>query len=323
MKSKELKQTLFMKSRVVIIIFLLTLISCQVDSQKQEKKSINKDRIAIPFQYENYKTIIIDAILDDSIVQKICFDTGGKGLLVSERLRETLNSPMKMLLGKSYNSIFDCKIDFLPESHPFFEIWGEKFAIIGLCSFEEKVIEVSFKNKQISLFDNISEIDELLGFQKIRMIRVDDGIKFKLQSEIYIQGKSVIVNLMLDTGYNGAISLNREFMSFFCLDTKKTIKGNSFTTSGSSKFVTSYADSIKIDNIITVVNQKIQLTEETFPLADGLIGTAILDNFTLVIDVKNSELYLKRKPMVKYVFSPSHGCFIFASKKHHVKLSQL
>lgn len=173
--------------------------------------------------------------------------------------------------------------------------------IIGADFFYDKIVEINFNQNKIKIHKNKSSVNE--NFKKIPITVKDDG-KFYIYLDLQITDSISAKGLfMIDTGSEFAISLNRYYsdsLNLFDKIDKKILKQvkNGGIGGDTYKFLIK-AKHVKIskfilDNIlISCSKQKHGASVMTNNQRVGTIGNLFLQNFDIVFNIPEKELYLK------------------------------
>lgn len=282
---------------VPLLLLLCMLVSC-VGKSTDIVENTSSDSIpegAIPFEYDfkMKRQIIIPGTLNDSIPMKYWFETGARIPIFSDSLNfkkkdlslyeERVYSPMKIRIGnweRTYGDTINPAY-YVNKNHQrvsgihlLFEWYGNNSAVITWQFFKNKIIEISFSNLYIR------EIDDFTDFSEFEGIKLENENNFLgIPVVIFTQGKEIKEILTFDTGFNGGITLNRNLKTKYNLETDYL-----------------KVDTLKIGNDYLMNNISFgfpsKKIKHKFPFS-GLMGTKILENFDMVLDLKNYYLYLK------------------------------
>ena len=260
-------------------VFFLLCAVCFTLSCKQQQ---TVDTKTIPFEYDDkmLKLIIFKATLNDSIPLNVMFDTGGSSsdILLSDSLAELLADTMANLQIGAYKST--CPIDVRDKNHPSLRYFD---AMIGWQFFKDKIIEISYQHKYIRELDSIPVSNDFFP------IRMDNQLKIPVK--VYVQGKCIEDNILVDTGNNGSVSLGKYFIDRYEIDLTDAYHGTSMTTGGLLP-----GGSIPVDSIVlgrfALPDVIISFSTMGNPRMK-MIGNRVLEHFTVILDLKNYYLYLK------------------------------
>lgn len=286
--------------RQVLIILFSILLSCNENKSHSTGLAV-RDSIpegAIPFEYDfkMKKQIMIPGTLNDSIPMRYMLETGARTPIFSDSLHfekkdsssyeERVYSPMKVRMGnweKTYGDVTNPAY-YVNKNHQrangmhlLFVWYGDNAAYIPWQFFEGRIIEISFSKLYIREIEDVSDLSE---FDVIKMEYKNR--RFGIPVVISTLGKEIKETLVFDTGFNGRITLNRNLKAKYNIeadyvktDTPDTLKiGNNYLTD---------------KNYIGFPSERVK---KEYPFS-GLLGTQVLQNFDMILDLKNYYLYLK------------------------------
>lgn len=290
------------------ILFLFALLACSSNSSKQDVSEEN-DSIpegAIPFEYDFKlkKAILIPGTLDDTIPLRFWLETGSGAVVFSDSLtgeseeeikagkyNTKVNKPMTIKIGEWVQTYGD-GIDayYLDKNHYAFDWLGSDIAFIPWDFFDKKIMEISFTKQYIR---ELSNTKDLTGYDSVKIL-VENNL-LGIPSTVMLQDKTIKENLTLDTGFNGTVSFDNSIVSKYNMVPDSAYFGKSHGTSGLNKAFSYSADTIIVGSNIVTKDYSIGFSLEKqrkYPFS-GLIGNKFLDNFDIVLDLKNYCLYLK------------------------------
>ncbi|MDL2241306.1 hypothetical protein LJB91_00140 [Bacteroidales bacterium OttesenSCG-928-L03] len=285
-----------MKVYISLLWIAVLLFSCSSKERNEQEvtKIINN---VIPFEYggENTKHILFDSFINDSILVKIFFDTGvvDTKILISDSLKNRLDTTAFLRIG-NLGKLVD--LWFMDKDYPFFEIFGSNAVLVGWRFFEDTIIEISYHDKCLKILPELPE--SLDDYKSIKLYKNDLG--FLLVPMIaYIQGKQIKKGVLIDTGSDGSLALS------FKDAVKNQLNMDSArvqTSYGITDSIKSY--SLKTDSIAILLDRNTEITGYT--IANGInasfvdvdrnvamLGNSFLENFELILDLKDYYLYLK------------------------------
>ena len=246
---------------------------------------------SIPFAY-NYNNIVIDAIINDTIRTKVLFDTGTYGLLVVDSLNVYDGSESKKYLqiGNIRKEYYDYPkgiLDSSPKENPVFRTLGVG-AVAGWEIFEDKIIQISYKDKCIKVFDNI---EEPIGYSRLEMRNENNC--WGVPGTIILHGKCIEEYVLVDTGNGTTLTLNAYIQDKYAIDLTNTQQGYTSTTAGREQRSIVTCDTIKVGDSF-MVNQRVAFRDisRRSPFA-GLLGNSFLGKQELILDFKNGICYIK------------------------------
>jgi predicted aspartyl protease len=99
---------------------------------------------------------------------------------------------------------------------------------------------------------------------------------------------------MIDTGFNGFVTLSAKHVEGLEIDTTNAFYGKSTVSGGFHPGFSILADTIKIGNLFTA-NQDMRIEFDNVISSEiALLGTETLENFSVILDLINFDLYLKK-----------------------------
>jgi predicted aspartyl protease len=243
---------------------------------------------------------MIKGNINDSIPQRFLFDTGAQQLVVLNKLKEKIKSPISSLQLGDVRFPSDLKVYFLSDNHPFSYIYdADDVAVLAWSFLDGKTFGLFFTDKNLKIWDDIKDVENLSEYDSIQIERKDQS--FYVPVSIIIQDKKIEEKLLFDTGSNGYIDFDKTMVSKYNLDLECIPVGKGFGA-GTGKYNDKralIADTIKIGKqIITEEKQYIGFFNEAIfnskSIGCGLLGLSVLRHFDFIIDSKNNYLYLKR-----------------------------
>lgn len=278
----------------VLSIFTVILFCLNIHAQTNSNIAI--DSVYANFDRNMKRVFICEAVIEDSIDTKIFFDTGTYGLIVSDSLKiwDKTTNPKKIKIGNNYKSYLSYpfgNLDEMPTRNPVFSLLGVG-AVVGWDFFEGKIIELSYKHQYIKLLESVEDLTNL-GYKCIPMKRSRNV--WGVPSEVVINGKKFNVDLMIDTGNTGALVFNYDMIDKFQIDSKNMSDKSVGASVDSKQRKTTKAESICIlsSDKITDVNIAFRSTDRRSPF-DGILGNVYFQNFSVILDFQNGDLYLKK-----------------------------
>ena len=291
-----------------ILFTLSLLLYCSYAFCENTNDSISK---VVSFEYDSKmeRTIILEAKINDSIRSRMILDTGWSGLFVPQRFlakdvvenmakeEEGVNVSIKVSIAnkweytypKDWTAAFD-------STHIFNTVYGEDISIADWKIFQDKIIEISFKDKTLRELEG-SNIEAYLAqdYDSIKLKR-EDNVRLGIPVTICIQGREVTEYLLLDTGSNGAISFNSNVAPRNEIDLENPMyEGASRTGMGNVRSVSLPIDFLSIgryrlENIETVAFYREGQRQAPF---SGLLWTSVLMNYKIILDLKGFYIYIK------------------------------
>lgn len=196
------------------------------------------------------------------------------------------------------------------EAHPLFEdIINDKahLAAFDWKFFENKIIEISYRYKYMKELpdtksldgydkvkiktENIADVDSLPYYGKnkaVKDIKCIENNRLGVPITIIVQGKKIEEYVFLDTGYNRALTFNPEIIPKYDIGPEGAAEVKDW------KYVF-YPDTIRIGkNPIPKSDLFVSFVKERPKYEfSGLLGNKILENYTIVLDLKDYNMYLK------------------------------
>lgn len=283
-----------MKNISIALIFICVLFSCNIKSIQTENTKIS-DTIpegAITFEYDNkmLKMIILKGTLNDSIDVNYVFDTGWTGISISDSLKPN-NVKASYLQEPTQIKIHNCihiynAIEYFKENHPFTNFYGSSSGIIDWSIFENKIIEISYRYKYIRELPNTHSLQD---YDSIKIRRMNKRLIVPVTASY--KNKTINDSVIIDTGSNSVLHFSNNLASRYDITMDEAVKvGKSTMANGQKKGFSVTADTIKVGESF-VINQSLGFGEINYKY--GLLGNHFLENFDVVLDLKNYCLYLK------------------------------
>jgi predicted aspartyl protease len=280
-----------MKKQIPFLIPLfLIFVMCQNSNKKEEiVSSLSSDTISMPYSpdYPNFRMLILDGIVNDSLHFKVFFNTYAEGnsFSISDSLKNFFVSDSAFVqIGRIKKQM---RINYLrSDQRNFFNLdalLGKNSILVGWQFFENKIIEFDFPNQHIIAYEELPDVTE---YSKIK-IELSQSSKLTIPVQVVVQGKTLEDSVIIDTGYNGYVKLSSTYIEKQGIFTKHLYFGKSTTCSILP------ADTIKIGDLyVTNQNENMNiLLCSNHSL--GLLGTKTMENFSVILDLINYDLYLK------------------------------
>jgi len=300
----------------ILIPILLFLLSCNNKSAATTRAELtdNIPEGTVPFEYDfnMKKAIFIPGTLNDSTCLKYWFETGAQRMTFSDSLasdferKEVENGfskvlkTMKVRIGiweRAYGDTVEAK--YLDKNNHLFGFTGANVGIIPWQFFDKKIIEISFSKQYIR---ELSGTRDLHDYDSVKM-KVVNGF-LGIPVVVSVQKKKIRAFVTIDTGSNAGISFSNGIVSKFGIKSDGAFFEKALRSDGIQKSFAIKSDSIQVGKFyLTEKNQKgknyvsfAMGKQREYPFA-GLLGTAILEHFDIVMDFKKYCLYLK--PIIK------------------------
>lgn len=296
-----------MKTKLLLSILAFTFLGC-TSKPTNPTGVVMVDSIpegAIPFEYDSEtkrRLILMSGTLNDSIPVKYALETGAGSAVFSDAFAcdyenekvSTVNTkvekPMTVRIG-DWVEIYGDSIysTYLSKDHPFFGGGAEAF--IPWEFFENKIIEISFSYLYIR---ELIDVSELSGYDSVKVYKRGDFLRIPVV--VYLQGKKIEEPFMFDTGFNGTLTLSKDIVSKYGINVEQGIKGD-VKMAGTTRYdiVSVPIDSLGLGNSFTKDNHMSDLLIDERMVYEpiGTLGNKFFENFDIVIDLKNFNLYMK------------------------------
>lgn len=305
----------------IYTILILSLFNQIIFSQEGFKFSSSKKTITIPFQMANNLIIIpvqlngvnLNFLLDTGVESTILFslnEADSVSFNNIEKIRiKGLGSGESIdgLHSKNNHLVID---EFEDLNHEFFIILDEEVnfssqlgvpihGIIGYHFFKNHFIEINYKTKKISIFNDV------LDYSKSKLKKFDQiPISVELEkpyiySTVLLNNEEIKTKLLVDTGGSDAIWLFEDgkkiqspddfFIDYLGKGFSGDIHGKRSRIQeikiGNNNIVSptiSFPDKESLQNVSLVVGR------------NGSVGSEILRRFIILFDYKNGNMFLKK-----------------------------
>lgn len=150
--------------KILYILFVVGFVSIScVDRNVKIATSTDITYVnTLNFRYEHVKqkAILLDGLINDSILVNALFDTGltQNKIYKTDSLKEFLSKDTVLLQIGSFTNMM--QIDYVAKNHFFFQHFGSNTAFIGWSFFKDKIIRISYKNKQIQVIEDLSTLSD-------------------------------------------------------------------------------------------------------------------------------------------------------------------
>ena len=282
-----------MKKSILFLIPLFPVfVICQTGNKKAEIVHVFPSD-TIPMQYSpgypNFNMPILDGIVNDSLHLKVFFDTGTSGnrFFISDSLKNLfVRDSACVQIGKFKKRM---GIKYLGSSQgSLIDLFGKNTILVGWKFFENKIIEFNFKNQHIFVYEELPDVTE---YSKTKItLHHPQNTPLLIPVQVVLQGKTIEDTVIIDTGHNGYIDFNIKQVEKQGIDKIDAFYGKSTVSGGSLPGFSIPADTIKIGTLY-VANQNIRISFSNHP---GLLGTKTMENFSVILDLINFDLYLKK-----------------------------
>lgn len=266
------------------------------------KLILAQEYLSIPFEVRGDR-IFLKTLINNTEC-KLLFDTGA----FTSSIDSTFNIKNNLNIKPS-NSIVNIKIDSITTKSSFGVLDIRKYGgdlydgIIGIKFFEEYLVEIDYDNNQLRLFPKDSPI--INKFQKLptehhKNNMVTFGL-FSTPVTIYVNDTdSISGSFLIDTGSSRNITIFEKYYPLLKESNLKHFYIEFFNAShhGFNKSSFYKIPKTKIFNQLLdslVIDCSYGNNGDISKYCDGIIGGMFIKNFSLLIDYKNSQIYIKRK----------------------------
>lgn len=293
--------------------FITTLLAlATMAGQAQEKSD------SIPFLYHSH--IYIPVVINDSIKCNVIYDTGAAGMfgVDSVFLSHSAWKPQKVGHAFAGGGAGKTKVRVIAEKTriiagtivdnynivPIFQLRDvvscHTDGIMGIKNIADYPFEINFEHHYLK--PHKSGLPDIAGYEKLPIKYEDD--RLLLQAETCMNGTSIKGWYLMDTGSGGTVDFTAQTVSEYKLD-EMTAKRyfTDFTQFGIGDKEQEVVVDMMSDRIVigsdTIHRRSISYMPEgtgAFGNRDyvGIIGNDIWSDYNIIIDAKNSVLYLRR-----------------------------
>jgi hypothetical protein len=283
------------------LAFLIPLfpffVMCQSSSKEEETvQLLPSDTIPMQYipRYPSFLIPILDGIVNDSLHFNVFFDTGTtvNHFSISDNLKNLFDSDSAFVqIGKIKKQM---DIGYLGSSErSFFDSFGKNTILVGWRFFENKIIALDFQNQHILVYESLPNVVEYSKF-KITLFRNAAGnAALLIPAQVRLQGKTIQDTFNIDTGCNNYMVLSKKHIEEQGIDTTNALYGKSTVSGGRMPKFSIPADTLKIGDLY-VAKQNMRITFDNSDYkGSGLLGTPTMQNFSVILDLINYDLYLK------------------------------
>ncbi|GHV32390.1 hypothetical protein FACS1894177_08450 [Bacteroidia bacterium] len=239
--------------------------------------------------YPNFCLPILDGIVNDSLHFKVFFDTGAAGnhFSISDSLKNLfVGDSTRVQIGKLKKQMH---IEFYGSNRrSFINTFGKNTILVGWEFFENKIIAFDFQNQYILVYEQLPDVAE---YSKNKITRSHRS-SLTAPVQIVLQGKTIEDTVIIDTGFNGYVYFSAGHIEKQEIDTVNVSYGGTTTSRGIVSVFSIPVDTIKIGDLY-VAKQNMWIPFEN-NIKGGLLGTKTLENFSVILDLINYDLYLKK-----------------------------
>jgi hypothetical protein len=254
----------------------------------------------VPF-YNFKNNVVLEGIINDSIPIKALLDIGTWGIAIPERFgieKETTGTALKdEIRFKVGNWERKQVATVMTDNSQFLRWYGEECVLLGWDFFDDKILEISYKNHYIKTLER-AELDSLNGYDCIGFS--NRGKRLIVPASVKTQGKLIKGDFWIDTGLNGTLFFTYNIPTDYELDLNKTNVGRAKNLdTNQTKIIVLKTDTIQIGNSFLIDRDIIVSDSEWFVfkkngLYIGLIGNQFFSNFSVIFDFQQNKLYIKQ-----------------------------
>ena len=293
-----------------IITTLLALATMAV--QAQEKCD------SIPFIYHSH--IYIPVVINDSVKCNVIYDTGAAGMfgVDSVFLSHSAWKPQKMGHAFAGGGAGKTKVRVIADKTkinagtivdnynivPVFQLRDvvdcHSDGIMGIKNIADYPFEINFEHRYLKPHKN--GLPDIADYEKLPIRYEDD--RLLLQAETIIKGTNIKGWYLMDTGSGGSVDFTAQTVSEYKLDAMPAKRYfTDFTQFGIGDKEQEVVVDMMSDRIVigsdTIHRKSISyMPEGTGAFGNkpyvGIIGNDIWSHYNIIIDAKNSVLYLRR-----------------------------
>lgn len=265
------------------------------------KKNNTEAKVAEIYSFEytiKDKAIMLDGTINDSIPLKLFFDTGTsfnyrRTILLSDSLRQIVQDTLCTLKVGDIEHLYrigDYRIfDFV------FQHFSKATSVLDIDFFKNEIIKISFQDKYIQRLTNTDGLKEYICVQLISDERYNGGLGVDI--EVFVQGKHIKEKVLLDTGSNGFVLFNNNIIEKYAINVDSAQRIQSLN--GRYRKYRLKTDSIKAGYVFSGKQTVEFLADTSSSPYSGNLGNAFLENFEIILDFKESKMYLKANSLSK------------------------
>lgn len=267
-------------------------------------KSFAKPEYSIPFKLIDNKIIVNFEI--DNVKCLFVYDTGANGIDLDSTFVSNNKINLKDILrkGLTYSSNRFSKTVKYSVARDWYKYTGDlNQGILGGSFFEDYLIEIDYKNQLINLYNPDYVIDT--DYQKLNVKKIKNNLNFynffttrltlKLANNKIING-----DFLIDTGSSRNITLINQDLRSKCKNlnivkvTANNASAHGFNKSEYFQCPAIEFNNVNYDSLIIDNNVDIKKSNELSNYI-GILGGKFLKNFKILIDYKNSNIYIKEE----------------------------
>jgi len=311
----------------ILSLVLLLLLSCQPENNSREKKFIAKKVAKKNVSYIN--SIFTTVKINGTIKGNFLLDTGSPVTLLDSnfvsdnaislnRVGTTMVSGSGNSEGKELPIYENVSMTAFGDSvhsdvvlvYNLKKIIPVEDGIIGVDFFNEKLVEIDYESQNVTILKDSSALDK--SYMKVELVVKNS--KMYIPLSLHVNETDVISGLFLiDTGSEFGVSLDRFYVDSLKLYNKtekkitKSVKNGG--VGGDTFSFLIKAENIKLEEFVIngiLVNcskNSAGATAKKSKIRLGKVGNLFLQNFKVVIDKSNANLYLKKNSNYSKEFS--------------------
>ena len=271
---------------------LLFFVMCQNNNKEAKIEQVfPSDTIPMQFNHQlpRFCLPILDGIVNDTLHFEVFLDTGtqGKNFYIPNSFKDLFDSDSAFIQIGRFKKRMGIHY-WGSNQQGIINIVGRNTIMVGWQFFENTIIEFDFQNQHILVYDDLPDVTE---YSKTN-ITVSHHPALLIPAEVVIQGKKLQDTFNIDTGCNNYMVLSTRHIEEQVIDTTNALYNKSTVSGGSYPSFYIHADSIKIGDL-NVAKQFLPITFRN-DKAKGLLGTRVMENFNVILDLVNYDLYLKK-----------------------------
>ena len=317
-----------MKSKFIfLIVFILGQFAF---SQEGFQFETNKKKIVIPFKLIN--NLIFIAINVNGVELNFLLDTGvDETILLSLEDKEVnLNNIEKIKLRglggaeaveglKSSNNILAIE-DLIDRHHNLYIVLDQNFnfsthigipvnGIIGYSFFKNNLVEINYDSKKMTVWNDDKKIRKRIHKKYVTVPISIENNKPYAQTLVKMNNEETAVKLLLDLGNSDAIWLFQDVNPAIKVPQKSFDdylgKGFSGDVLGKRSRIAKFnIDKFEFENpIIAMPDNKSIKSVTMVENRMGSIGGEIFKRFSVILDYKNNQLFLKKSKQFELPFN--------------------